>query len=340
MISLFRDGALRMARASGLSGLVKSSSWRTNRVLVLCYHGISVADEHEWDPALFISKERFRERMEILRDEGCTVLSLEEAVQRCDQGNLPPRSVVLTFDDGTIDFLECAVPILRDFGFPATLYLTTYYCDRGVPVPTPAASYLLWKGRRAARLDFAGLFGIQGSMPIATADDRRSVLRTIAPWIKNASTDEKAQAIETLSQRVGFAPGEFVASRLSQIMSAAEVRGLPADKIDVELHTHRHRTPNDPALFLQELRENETIIEQLRGRTPRHFCYPDGVFRSDMAPLLHELQIRSATTCRSGLLSANTNRYLIPRFVDSMNVSEETFRGWIAGTANLLPRRN
>jgi peptidoglycan/xylan/chitin deacetylase (PgdA/CDA1 family) len=122
-------------------------------------------------------------------------------------------------------------------------------------------------------------------------------------------------------------------------MSAAEVRALPADQIHVELHTHRHRSPADPGLFVQELRDTELMIERLRGRTPRHFCYPDGVFRADMAPLLDKLQIRSATTCRSGLLSANTNRFLIPRFVDSMNVSEETFRGWIAGTANLLPRR-
>jgi peptidoglycan/xylan/chitin deacetylase (PgdA/CDA1 family) len=339
MIAQVRDGALRAARTTGFTRLVKSSSWRSSRVLVLCYHGISVADEHEWDPALFMSRERFRARMEILRDEGCTVLSLGEAVRRCDQGALPPRSVVITFDDGTTDFVECAVPILQKFGYPATLYLTTYYCDLGVPVPTTATSYLLWKARAAGYIEFAGLFGIDGRRSVDTVDDRRELHRTIAGWLKDASTTAKTEAIEALSQRAGFAPGGFVASRLSQIMSAAEVRALPADQIDVELHTHRHRTPADPELFLRELRDNEAVIQDLRGRVPRHFCYPDGVFRSEMAAVLDRMHILSATTCRSGLLSPTTNRFLIPRVVDTMNGSEETFRGWIAGTANLLPRR-
>ena len=339
MIAQVRDSALRAARATGFTRLVGSSSWRSSRVLVLCYHGISVADEHEWDPALFMSRERFRGRMEMLRDEGCTVLPLDEAVQRCHEGTLPPRSVVITFDDGTTDFAECAVPILREFGFPATLYLTTYYCDRAVPVPTTATSYLLWKARGAGRIDFAGLFDIDGSRAVATVGERTELHRTIASWLKDASTTCKTAAIEELSQRVGFAPGMFIASRLSQIMSAAEVRMLPSDLIDVELHTHRHRTPADPELFLRELRDNEAVIQELRGRAPRHFCYPDGVFRSGMASVLDRMNILSGTTCRFGLLAPSTNRFLVPRVVDSMNVSEETFRGWIAGTANLLPRR-
>lgn len=93
--------------------------------------------------------------------------------------------------------------------------------------------------------------------------------------------------------------------------------------------------PSGP-LFLRELRDNDAAIRELRGRPPRHFCYPSGVFRPDMAPALREMRIRSATTCQFGFWSAATDPLLVPRLVDTMLVSEEVFRGWISGTANLL----
>ena len=46
-----------------------------------------------------------------------------------------------------MDFHRTVHPILREFGFPVTLYLTTYYCLTNKPVFPPALSYILWKGR-------------------------------------------------------------------------------------------------------------------------------------------------------------------------------------------------
>src|ERR1043165_3675426 len=60
---------------------------------------------------------------------------------------LPPCSVVLTFDDGGCDFYRSAFPILRQFNWPATVYLTSYYSRYNRPVFDVMCSYLLWKGR-------------------------------------------------------------------------------------------------------------------------------------------------------------------------------------------------
>jgi len=340
MISTLKLATFRAARYSGISALIKSSAWRSSRVLVLCYHGIALDDEHEWNPALFISASRFRERMEILRDEGCVVLPLSEAIARCAAGTLPPRSVALTFDDGSVDFIERVLPILQEFRFPATVYLTTYYCNRGVPVPDVAVSYLLWKGRHLKQLAFDGLLGIQGVLPVGTSEERARVLELAAEWMTKSSTDAKTAAVELLSQRVGYRTGEFFSTRILQIMSSDEVRALPRELVDVELHTHRHRTPENRDEFLKELRDNDVLIRQLRVRPPQHFCYPSGVFRSDMVPVLEQMKVESATTCRSGMLSPSTDLMFIPRLVDTMNISDEMFRAWVGGTAGLLPRRH
>ena len=339
MISAVKDVLFRAARISGLSGRVRDSDWRSNRVLVLCYHGISIDDEHEWNPPLFVSQSHFRKRMEVLRREGCNVLTLDSAVALQADGTLPPRSVVLTFDDGSATFSSLGLPVLQEYGFPSTVYLTTYYCDRLVPVPALAVSYLLWRARDKRQVSFHGLFGIEDAMPIATDEERERVMLRVREWLAGLSSDEKTKAVEALSLRLGYAAGELLGSRVLQIMSGSEVRNLPHDLVQVEMHTHRHRAPREPELFRQELDDNAKVITELRDRAPRHFCYPSGVVRNTMFPVLRDAGIQSATTCRTGFFDATTDPLLVPRLTDSMTISEETFRSWLSGMASMLPRR-
>ena len=58
----------------------------------------------------------------------------------------------ITFDDGTYDFYKQAYPIVKRYGFPVTVYQTTYYSDRGLPVFNLICSYLLWKRRGTVSL--------------------------------------------------------------------------------------------------------------------------------------------------------------------------------------------
>jgi peptidoglycan/xylan/chitin deacetylase (PgdA/CDA1 family) len=67
----------------------------------------------------------FDRHMEWLREEGYCVLPAEEALRRLLEGSLPPRSVLITFDDGYRDNFTEAYPVLRKFGFPAVLFPST-----------------------------------------------------------------------------------------------------------------------------------------------------------------------------------------------------------------------
>src|SRR5258708_790315 len=124
-----------------------NSSWRQQRLAILCYHGVSLEDEHLWAPELYMEASQLRERFEYLREKRCNVLGLDEAVQRLYQGNLPKRTVAITFDDGTYDFYRLAFPILKELELESTVYLTTYYSEFNRPVFDVMSRYLLWKGR-------------------------------------------------------------------------------------------------------------------------------------------------------------------------------------------------
>src|SRR6267378_1029354 len=122
-----RNAALAGFRAVGALKWVAASGWRRQRLLILCYHGVSLRDEHEWNPELFVTPAFLRRRFEILRDSGCTVLPLGDGVRSLRRGTLPPRSVILTFDDGFHNFFAAAAALLEEFGYPATTYVSTYH---------------------------------------------------------------------------------------------------------------------------------------------------------------------------------------------------------------------
>src|SRR5690242_19740091 len=91
---------LKTLRAGGVLNVIAASRWRRRRLLVLCYHGIALRDEHIWSDLFYITPEHFRAHMEILRRTRANVLGLDDALALLEAGALPDRSVVITFDDG------------------------------------------------------------------------------------------------------------------------------------------------------------------------------------------------------------------------------------------------
>lgn len=321
--------------------VVRDSRWRERRLLILAYHGISLYDDHLWNPQLYLPLEAVRRRFELVRDGGYSVLPLDDAIQRLHAGTLPPRSVAITFDDGTVDFAEAGVPLLREFGFPATVYVTTYYAEKQAPVFRTATRYLLWVGR-GKRIEADGLTRTTETLDLRTADSRESAARAIDGRLieTDGGVPEEMAALRLLANRVGFDFDQFLAQRRHHIMSPDEIRSLPADLIDVQLHTHRHRAPLRKQQFQREINDNRRALSAWRpGEELDAFCYPNGWTDSRFLPWLKELGIASGTTCETGLATSDTDRLLLPRLVDTSGLTQVEFEAWLSGFASLLPTR-
>ncbi len=72
--------------------------------------------------------------MEALSSSG-SVISLDRAVEGLVGGTDLSGRVVVTFDDGTADFVELAAPILERHSVPATLFVATKFIDEGIEFP-------------------------------------------------------------------------------------------------------------------------------------------------------------------------------------------------------------
>lgn len=340
---LIKNAIFRAVEATGLTSAFANSKWRRSRLLILCYHGVASRDEHEWNPGLYVSKMLLRQRLEYLRANCYAILPLAEALNCLAEGNLPHRAVTLTFDDGAKDFAECALPILKAYDAPATVYLTTYYCEHRYPVFNTALSYLMWRGRESGA-DLRVVCGAESPLPVADNAQRSRAWQVLQSVAKARCFDghEKNAFLRTISNCLGIDFDAFVKSGLLQLMTREQIRSLPRELIDIQLHTHRHRTPREREAFEQEIHDNRSSIAVLSGeQSPRiHFCYPSGDYDGRFLSWLPDLGITSATTCVPGLANPTSNRLLLPRFIDTMMVTPETFAAWAAGCASLVPRRS
>jgi peptidoglycan/xylan/chitin deacetylase (PgdA/CDA1 family) len=325
----------RGAHLSGANAALLGCGWRARRLLILCYHGISLDDEHEWS-GLYISPELFRSRMEALRRAGCCVLRLQDAVDRLYRGTLPPRAVVITFDDGFYDFAAKASPVLREFQYPATVYFSTYYSIHNLPVFDPMCGYLLWKGRGRRfswpEMEIAPtLVDSQTEPRIATQlQDLASQRRLTAP--------DRNELLQELASRLEVDFDAVCSRRILHLMKPEEAARMAREGIDFELHCHRHRVYRSRDRFQRELEDNRQAIQAATGQSPTHFCYPGGFLLPEFPGWLAEFGIASATTCESGLASRVSGRYELPRLLDTAGISPDEFSAWLSGLASFLPR--
>lgn len=114
-------------------------------VPILTYHSIDNSGS-----IISVSPERFRNQMQYLSNLSFNVITLDEIIDCINKNRpFPPRSIAITFDDGFKNTYEIAYPLIRGFGFNATVFLVTGYCGRknqwnGQPGGIPDLELLEW----------------------------------------------------------------------------------------------------------------------------------------------------------------------------------------------------
>jgi peptidoglycan/xylan/chitin deacetylase (PgdA/CDA1 family) len=241
------------------------------------------------------------------------------------------------------DFHARAHPLLEEFGFPATVYLTTYYSDYNKPIFALFCSYVLWRARlRKPAVDVRDLLGRPGKWDLSTDGGRARAHGEVLDHVSREQMrlPERIAFAERMTEFLGDDYESLRAKRILTVMTNDEAAELSRKGVDVQLHTHRHRTPEDHNLFMREIVENRARIDAFRSSTARHFCYPSGVYRPEFLPWLAEAGVISATTCDPGLASPRSEPMLLPRLVDTSMLSALDVEGWLTGmSAFFMPRK-
>lgn len=82
-------------------------------------------DEQRY-PSTNISSDVFRQQLDYLKENQVEIISLPEIAERLESGQpLPEHTVALCVDDSYRSFYDVAMPVLREYGFPVTLFVNT-----------------------------------------------------------------------------------------------------------------------------------------------------------------------------------------------------------------------
>jgi peptidoglycan/xylan/chitin deacetylase (PgdA/CDA1 family) len=287
---------------------------------ILAYHGLWTTPGYEYGDRLFISVEQFEQRMVWLRNSPYNVLPLREAIRGLIDGTLPPNAVVITIDDGWSSTFTHMLPVLERLTLPATVYVTTWYCEHQLPVINVAVDYLL---KRAGR-------------PISSGPDLVHEIEHLA------TLAERERALRDLAASLGATSEDWWETRQFHLMTPDEIVEAQRRGLDIQLHTHRHRSAAERLDELgQEIADNRLALARFTGCDARsfdQFCYPSGEYVPDADRVLEEAQVYSATLVDQGLNAPGCNRYQLRRFLDGRSISQAEFEAYLSGALELFER--
>lgn len=104
------------------------------RVTILGYHDFSKSKKAT---EMLISTDKFRKQMQAIKDLGLNVISMDDFMAwKRGEKKIADKSVLITIDDGWKSVYTDAYPILKQFGYPFTLFLYTRYIDGGASALT------------------------------------------------------------------------------------------------------------------------------------------------------------------------------------------------------------
>ena len=307
---------------------------------ILCYHGAALNDENRFRPGLFITGATFAARMRFLADAGYPILPLGTALEKFESGTLPRNATVITIDDGWSGTYKVQYPVLRKHGFPATLYIASYYLQNQTQVFNVALSYVLWKSG-ARQFDLSALKPILGNAlldgPALNAKETYARLTAAADAMENAAA--RQSLLRAFCEIVGVNWQALEADRLIAFANVNEAREMAANGIDIQMHTHRHRFPDtDFDAARVEIEDNRRFLTGIGKTELRHFCYPSGIYSQASVAFLGKLNVDSATTTNPGFNRKGASLFELTRFLDSESVSDLEFEAELSGFFELIRR--
>jgi peptidoglycan/xylan/chitin deacetylase (PgdA/CDA1 family) len=281
-----------------------------SRAIILSYHRIAnlSPDSH----ALCTPPDIFRDHMAHLRDH-FTPIALDDLVRAAASGSIPERAVAVTLDDGYLDALTTASPILMELGVPATFFVNcdrlddeherwwdilerVLLCQPGLPpaLHLQIAGQDLWAHTATAKERAAALVAVNRAAWPLDGAGRQRVVADVLAW-------SGAQPCTRSSHRV---------------LTGREIRMLasrPGHIVGAHTINHLALTMHDAATKQREIAGDRAALERLLERPVHLFAYPYGEFDAGTIAAVRDAGFRGAVTVDAGLVAAGTNRLLLPR---------------------------
>lgn len=299
------------------------------KAVVLMYHRVLTPEQRRQTASqagLIVEQATFARQMRVLK-RFFTVLTLDEFADRLER-RIPfdGPCCLITFDDGWIDNLENALPVLSQEGLPAVVFLPVNFIGARRLFTREALTHLLVKAIEACRADAArrptflahlaplGLAGVldhQDENPLAAAIEAVRVHRY-------ASGLEFEALVAELCAELGVSQDQL--SQIDTFIDWAQVRQMARHGVVFGGHGAEHRvlTQVSPEVVSFEVATSKEVLDERLGAPPLAFAYPNGGWNAAVANTVRAVGYRLAFTIEPGSVSCDDDRLALRR----LNVHE------------------
>lgn len=344
----------------GLTRLRGAAQWLRNKFvgkgLILLYHRVA---ELPSDPyRLCVTPQYFAEHLEVLK-KSYQPMPLQQLVQALRDGGFPDQAVAVTFDDGYIDNLYQAKPLLGRSAIPATVFVTTGFIrqegecwwdelDRLLlqPGTLPATLRLNVSGNAYQwELSEAVHYGEEDlrryrRWSVLEKDDpsrRHFLYRSLYQLLRPLSKKERRRVLDEL---LAWAHAESLARPTHRVLSPDEVLHLAeGGLVEVGAHSETHPVLSKLSVADQrvEIEGSKARLEEILGRPVTSFAYPYGgrsQFTAETVAIVREAGFSLACSTLAEVVWRGTNCFRLPRVaVQDWNGEEfaRRLRRWLGG---------
>ena len=278
------------------------------RLSIFAYHGVWDNDDVCRDEA--ISVEQFDWQMRLL-SRVFNIIPLEQAIAAMENGTLPKRAVVLTFDDGYENNLSVALPVLQKYRVPATFFVTASAVQQGIMWNDSVKEAIYLCSDTTLVLPELGITQVS----IATAEEKSALIALLLEQLKAMRLPQQKEAVQLICQRTGVTPARRLMLTETQLRQFSGTEG-----VTVGCHTFNH-----PMLsvcsqdeVLADLTASKAYLQDIVGVPVDYFAYPYGKygkhFFAEHVNLVVKAGFKAAVTTDWGVNEADDSFFLLKRF--------------------------
>jgi peptidoglycan/xylan/chitin deacetylase (PgdA/CDA1 family) len=316
------------------------------RAVVLCYHRVAAPLTDPWE--LCVHPRHFAEQLQILQELDLAV-SLQVLMEDLHQKRVK-KGVAITFDDGYIDNYNTAMPLLMQYGIPATFFITSrnigslreFWWDEleKITLLTPLLPQQLAFDYNGQRFFFDLQHEVELTDALLEKHKHFSAYRD-APTLRTQLYIKLWQVFSPLTQSQQDGLMEVIRKWAGitehnrdgyECMTAAAVSRLSANTtFSIGGHTSTHPALKHHEKEVQEIdiMENKQYLEKLTNKTINTFAYPSGSYNQHTIEVLKEGGFKAAFTTQAKPVFKDTNPFTIGR-LQAPNCNGKEFKKFLS----------
>ncbi len=281
---------------------------------VLTYHRVDEpAPAAGVYPRIMVPPREFARQMQYVSSR-YNVIAMQDLVRFVEEGHpLPPRPILITFDDAYVDFAENAWPMLRQLGLPATLFVATAFPDHPERV--------FWWDRLYHALALADgghvVDSPVGRFSLASPAQREQAFSRLRDYVKTLPHEDAMEWVDQVCERLS------VPRPPASVLGWQALRRLAQEGVTLAAHTRNHplMTRVAPEVMYREAVDSLQDLEREIGAVLPVFAYPSGGSNAEVVRVLKQAGFVLAFLTGHGI---NDLRTADPLQLRRINVGQNT----------------